>query len=90
MRVLKGILLSLPFMIWGGSASAADAEAGKAVFEANCADCHYEDDFAGESADSIVARIKSVTGGQMEHKGDASGLSDEDIANIAAFWASVK
>lgn len=90
MRNLTRLLIALPFLFWGASASAADAEAGKAVFEANCADCHYADDFAGESADDIVAMIKSVTGGQVEHKGDASSLSDEDIANIAAFWASAK
>ena len=34
--------------------------------------------------------IKSVAGGQVEHKADASGLSDADIENIAAFWASFK
>jgi mono/diheme cytochrome c family protein len=90
MRAMKGILVFLPLAFWGMSAMAGDVEAGKAVFEANCADCHDADDFAGESADDIVAMIKSVTGGQVEHKGDASSLSDEDIANIAAFWASAK
>ena len=63
MRAMKGILVFLPLAFWGMSAMAGDVEAGKAVFEANCADCHYADDFAGESADDIVAMIKSVTGG---------------------------
>ena len=90
MRAMKGILLALPLALWGLSASAADVEAGKAVFEAACADCHYEDDFAGESAADITAMIKSVAGGQVEHKADASGLSDADVENIAAFWASFK
>ena len=90
MHIVKGILFSLPLVLWGTAALAGDAEAGKAVFEASCADCHYEDDFAGESAEDITAMIKSVTGGEVEHKGDASGLSDEDVANIAAYWASFK
>ena len=90
MRATKGILLTLPLALWGLSASAADVEAGKTVFEAACADCHYEDDFSGESAADITAMIKSVAGGKVEHKADASGLSDADIENIAAFWASFK
>lgn len=88
MNIVKGILLVLPLALWGSTALAGDAEAGKATFEAKCGECHYEDDFAGESAEDITAMIKSVTGGEVEHKGDASGLSDDDVANIAAFWAS--
>lgn len=88
MRAMKAIVFSLPLALWGLSATAADVEAGKAVYEANCAECHYEDDFSGESAADIEAMIKSVAGGQVEHKADASGLSDADISNIAAFWAS--
>ena len=32
MRAMKGILLTLPLALWGLSASAADVEAGKAVY----------------------------------------------------------
>ncbi len=91
MHIVKGLVLALPLALWGVAASAAgDAEAGKAVFEAKCAECHYEDDFAGESTEEIVTMITSVKGGGVEHKGDASGLTDADIVNIATYWSSFK
>ena len=91
MHIVKGLILAVPLALWGMAANAAgDAEAGKAVFEANCAECHYEDDFAGESTEDIVAMITSVKGGGVEHKGDASGLTDVDIVNIATYWSSFK
>jgi mono/diheme cytochrome c family protein len=91
MHIVKGVILAAPLALWGMTATAAgDAEAGKAVFEANCAECHYEDDFAGQSTEEIVTMINSVRGGGTEHKGDASGLSDEDVVNIATYWSSFK
>lgn len=88
MRYLTGLLIMLPFVFWGATASAADAEAGKAVFEANCGDCHYEDDFAGESEADIAAMIEAVKSADHKGKEETAGLSAEDAANLAAFWAS--
>jgi len=91
MRIVKGVILAAPLALFGMTANAAgDAEAGKAVYEANCAECHYEDDFAGSSTEEIVTMITSVRSGGTEHKGDTSGLSDEDIVNIATYWSSFK
>ena len=91
MQIVKGLMLALPLALWGMAASAAgDAEAGKAVFEQKCAECHYEDDFAGESTEEIVTMITTVKGGGAEHKGDTSGLTDVDIVNIATYWSSFK
>ena len=91
MRFLRTVLLALPLALWGLAAHAGgDAAAGKAAFEASCGECHYEDDFSGESEADILAMIQSVKTGQVEHKGEAGGLSDADAANIAAFWASFK
>ena len=79
----------VPLAFFGASAFAdGHIEAGKAVFEENCADCHYEDDFAGESKDDIMALINGVVGGEVEHKADLSGLSEEDLSNVAAYFAS--
>lgn len=71
-----------------GAALAGDAEAGKAKFNEVCADCHYEDDFAGESQEAILEKINGVRSGATEHQEDLSGLTDEEAAGIAAFWAS--
>lgn len=91
MRILKIVVVALPLSLWGLVANAGgDAAAGKAAFEAGCGECHYEDDFSGESEADILAMIQSVKSGEVEHKGEAGGLSDADAANIAAFWASFK
>jgi cytochrome c553 len=78
--------MAAPLMFFGTAAYAGgDAEAGKAVYnDQGCADCHYEDDFASMPADEIVTMIKGAT----DHDPDMSGLSDEDIANVAAYFAS--
>ncbi len=86
MRFLKIALLSLPIAFWSLGASAGDAAAGKAVFEGDCAECHYEDDFEGESEADILSAIK---GAVEDHKGDhLKKLDAAQMANIAAFWAT--
>ncbi len=39
------------------------------------------------SADEIAGKIKGIVGGQTKHKKDLK-LSDEDIADIAAYFAA--
>ena len=86
MRLFKTVILSLPLALWGVAANAGgDVGAGKTLFEADCAECHYEDDFEGESEADILAAIK----GADEHKGDhIEKLDAAGMANIAAFWAT--
>lgn len=91
MKLLKLIWLSIPMVLFYNVASGGDAAAGKATFEAKCADCHYADDFAGEAAGNIVALIGAEkTKAAHEGKADLSALSDADVANVAAFLASAK
>ena len=86
MRLMKTALLCLPLAFWSLGANAADAAAGKALFEGDCAECHYEDDFEGESEADILGMIK---GAVDEHKGDhLKKLDAAGMANIAAFWAT--
>ncbi len=82
------IAMAAPLMFFGTAAWAGgDAEAGKAVYnDQGCADCHYEDDFAGIPADEIKTMLKEAT----DHDPDLSGLSDEEVANLAAYFASVE
>jgi len=84
-------LLALP-LVFFGTAALADGhmEAGKAKFEEVCADCHYNDDFAGTPKDEIKGMIKAVAAGEVEHDEDLSGLTDEEIGALAAYLASAE
>lgn len=88
---MKKVLITAASFLLIASASAqagGDAEAGAATFENVCSECHYEDDFTGESAEDIAGMIKAVVAGETEHDEDLSSLSAEDIANVAAYFAS--
>jgi cytochrome c553 len=83
-------------------AFAADAAAGKAKVQSACQVCHGLDgiakipdapNLAGESAIYIAKQLKAFKSGERQHQQMsiiASGLSDQDIANLAAWYASLK
>ncbi len=69
--------------------AAADGHAGgEAIYQDKCANCHFEDDFAGESAEAIAEMIKGIKAGETKHGADLSGLSDDDIKKVAEYYAS--
>ncbi|SFR81087.1 Cytochrome c553 [Marinobacter daqiaonensis] len=83
--------------------SAADVEAGKKK-SAVCAACHGQNgiaqipgypNLAGQNAAYLVSALtayknKQRMGGQaVVMQGQAAGLSDEDMANLAAYYASL-
>lgn len=85
------------------SAVAGDAAAGKAK-AAVCAACHGQNgisqipmypNLAGQKEQYLVASMKAYKNGQRQGgqapvmQGQATGLSDEDIANLAAYYASL-
>ena len=82
----------VPVMVLAMSAGLAfaegDAEAGSAVFENTCGGCHYEDDFSGKSAQEILGQIKEQAAPGAGHMFDMSTLSEQEMANVAAFLAS--
>ena len=100
--VLTGLaLLASGFAV---SVQAADIEAGRAK-AAVCAACHGQDgiatipmypNLAGQNAAYIVGALtayknKTRTGGQaLVMQGQAAGLSEADMANLAAYFASLK
>jgi mono/diheme cytochrome c family protein len=88
MRIVVVALAGLGAAGWSLSAS-ADAAAGKARFEAACAECHEAADFAGEDAKALADSIKKIAAGQMKHK-SAIKLSDAEIADVAAYMAAGK
>ncbi|WP_152205973.1 c-type cytochrome [Marinobacter changyiensis] len=86
-----------------GISLAADAAAGKAK-AAVCAACHGADgiaqipgypNLAGQNEAYLVSSLKAYkskqrNGGQAAiMQAQASGLSDDDIANLAAYYASL-
>lgn len=78
---------ALGLVAFAGHAVAADVAAGKAKTEEICAECHDPADWEGEDAASLEEMIKGVVAGQTKHKKKLE-LTDEEIANIAAYWAS--
>jgi len=88
--VKKVLITTASFLLIAAAGAQADGhiEAGAEIFENICSECHYEDDFSGESADDIAAMVKAVVAGETEHDEDLSSLSADDIANISAYFAS--
>ena len=83
-----------------GNAAAADIEAGKAK-AAPCAGCHGANGegkgtnpaVAGMAEDRFVQAMKDYRSGKRPNammKGVAAKLDDADIANVAAYYASLK
>ncbi len=85
-RLLIVAVAGLGVAGWSLSAN-ADAAAGKAKFEAACADCHEAADFEGEDAKALGDTLKKISAGEVKHKGDIK-LSDAEIADVAAYMAS--
>lgn len=95
-------LLPLIFMLTAISpAHAGDPEAGKAK-SAVCAACHGPNgisaselwpNLAGQKEAYLVKQIKAFKSGERKDPSMApmvAALTDEDIANLAAYYASLK
>jgi len=95
--IILGTAIAL-FGSMGAVQAAGDAAAGKAK-SAACAGCHGADGnsvvptfpkLAGQHAAYIDASLKAFKSGARANpimKGQAAGLSDADMANLAAFYA---
>ncbi|RMG36988.1 MAG: cytochrome c [Gammaproteobacteria bacterium] len=101
MRRLAGIACLL--LMASGVSAAGDPKAGRAKSE-SCLGCHGIPDYnnvyptyhvprlAGQHADYIVAALKEYRNGNRHHPTmtpQAQSLSDQDMADIAAFWESL-
>lgn len=84
-------------MLIGFQAQAGDASAGKAKAE-NCAQCHGDNGkedppIAGMEEAKFIQAMKAYQTGERTHKKmvkAASGLTDADIADLAAYYAGLK
>jgi cytochrome c553 len=100
-RSLAWSLLIGAAAIANGPAAAADAAAGKQK-AAMCAVCHglnglaknpEAPNLAGDNASYLIKQLKAFKSG--ERKNDqmsiiAQGLGDDDMANLAAWYSSLK
>jgi cytochrome c553 len=96
--VVAGVVALLG--IAGAAQAAGDVAAGKAK-AGMCAGCHGAQGqgvkpnppLAGKSETQIVDDLKAYKSGKRTNpvmKGLASGLSDQDMANLGAYFASLK
>jgi cytochrome c553 len=102
-QTMKGILLGVAIAAVlgiGGAQAAGDAAAGKAK-AATCAACHGVNGegvapnpaLAGKAEALIVQDLMDYKSGKRANpimKGMAGALSDADMANLAAYYASLK
>ena len=86
-KVLMVAVAGLGLAGWGMAAN-ADA-AGKAKFDAACAECHEAGDFEGEDAKALADSITKIASGAMKHKSKIT-LSDADITAVATFMSTGK
>lgn len=101
---MKRTLLTVGFLALFGfvgiTQAAGDVQAGKAK-SAGCAGCHGANGegkapnpaLAGKSESDLLQALKDYKSGKRSNpimKGLASPLSDQDMANLAAYYASLK
>ncbi len=87
MRTFKLFAVTVIALACSAAFAEGDADAGKEQFESTCERCHYSDDFAHEAKSVIVAMIKAIRSGETRHRPAMPDLTDEEIANLAAFLA---
>ena len=98
------LALAAASLLTTGGALAADPVAGKTKFE-TCLGCHGNGKWvnayptylvpklAGQHADYLVSALKAYRDGARTHAtmhANAGSLTDEDIADIAAFLSELK
>ena len=100
MKHLVGIVSILLLSLSSVVVHAGDAEAGKAK-SVTCAACHGGEgisptgvwpNLAGQKEQYLLAQIKAFKDGTRENAQMApmvANLSDEDMANIAAYYSSL-
>ena len=97
---LAGMAAIVLLGVVGPAHAAGDVQAGKAKAAA-CAACHGANGqgmaptpaLAGKSEPQLIQALKDFKSGKRDNaimKGMASSLSDQDIENLAAYYASLK
>jgi cytochrome c553 len=99
-KLLTATVIVASVGIVGASQAAGNAEAGKAK-SASCAACHGANGqgvppnlaLAGKPAAQLAQALKDYKSGARPNpmkRGITAALSDQDIENLAAYYASLK
>jgi len=98
--IIAGIAIAA--VLAAGTSHAVDSAAGKAKYETTCIACHGANgisiapiypNVAGQKEEYLVAQLKAFRDGSRQNAimaPMAKGLTDTDIANIAAFMSTLK
>ena len=99
LRIIAALLFSGTFMFAGAASAGGDAAAGEAA-SATCAACHGADGnstiptnpkLAGQYESYLVHALKSYRSGARQNaimSGFAAALTDQQIADLAAYFSS--
>jgi len=102
MKSLAASAALIAAVFGAATAFAADPAAGKKVVNGTCAVCHGVDGIAknpdaphlaGENVQYLLRQLKAFKSGERKHEQMtiiAQGLSDEDMANAAAWYSQIK
>ena len=91
-RIVKRILQCVPILVLtiaSLNAQAGDPAKGETL-AADCVACHNasQTPLAGKDTGSLTSAMKAIRAGERAHPPVLSAASDEDIADMAAFFAS--
>jgi len=100
MKQLSLALLVSGCLALAGPALAGDATAGQEISD-ECAMCHGDDGWgdednspiAGMAENDFVQAMKEYQDGTRKHKSmkrQVKGLSDDELANLAAYYATLE
>jgi cytochrome c553 len=84
--IFRGTVVSLALCML--APAYADVEGGKAKVAQLCAECHRPSDWNGETQPALQSLIKDVVAGKVPHSKRAIKLTDQEIADIAAYWTN--
>ncbi len=98
--VLSAVIIVGLLGVVGTAQAAGDVQAGKAK-AATCVACHGANGqgvapnpaLTGKTDDQLVQAMKDYKSGKRDNaimKGMVSSLSEQDMANLAAYYASLK
>lgn len=102
MSKLTVVAMLVACTLLAAQTQAADVAAGKAKAEDACADCHGDDgkgddkvpDITGMKADKFAKAIEEYQNGTRTKSAkmikEAKKLSATDVANLAAYYATLK
>ena len=102
MKALAASAALIVAVFGAANAFAADPAAGKKVAQSTCAICHGLDGIAknpdaphlaAENVEYLMRQLKAFKAGERKHEQMsiiAQSLSDEQMANVAAWYSSIK